>query len=545
MKFESPTKIQAQTIPAVLEGHDLIASAQTGSGKTAAFGIPAAASILNNTASRVLVLAPTRELVGQIADVFSDLLLRKSNFKPAILIGGVSAFPQRRDIERHPPIIIATPGRLVDHLERYPDMLSDISMLVLDEADRMLEMGFAPQLKIIRKALPKSRQTLLFSATFPSDISELAEEWLKDPKRIAVDSTVQPVSAIDQQVRKVPEDKKLEELLKEISKHEGLALVFARTKRRADKLTNSLRDKDVSVCQIHGGRSQRQREVALQGLRKGKFKVMIATDIAARGIDVPEIRLVVNYDLPFVAEDYLHRIGRTARAGKGGTALCLVSPSEESLWRSIERLMARKEGRTSQEQRDDAQKFQKERKSLDRSERPQVRGRFKRGRSQDRRQETRGRDNSFSRKDDNSFGNREPRSEDSQGRGRFQKGRGSDRRQDSRGRDFSFSRNNKDTFGNREPRKEGNTFKRFDNDRSQRFDRRDKGNSFARYERGAFQKSDKKGQDYSHKKGERSSTGNSLQKSDRIDNSRGNSRSDRFPSKAKFGKGNFKKRRRG
>lgn len=464
MKFSVPTNIQAETIPSALEGHDIIASAQTGSGKTAAFGIPAAASILNNTASRVLVLAPTRELVGQIASVFSDLLLRKSHFKPAILIGGVSSYPQKRDIERHPPVIIATPGRLVDHLDTYPDMLSDISMLVLDEADRMLEMGFAPQLKIIKKALPKKRQTLLFSATFPSDISELAEEWLHEPKRIAVDSTVKPVSTIEQQVKKVSEDKKLEELLKEISKDEGLTLVFTRTKRRADKLTKSLQDKEISVCQIHGGRSQRQREVALQGLRKGKFKVMIATDIAARGLDVPEIRLVVNYDLPFVAEDYLHRIGRTARAGKGGRALCLVTPQEESLWRAIERFMSRKEGRSSQEQREEANMFHKERKSLDRSERPQRRERFQRGRSSDRRNQPREKDSNFPKKEsrfhakhstkrDDSFGNREQRRDDSSRKKSDWNPSRSNHRSDNRSHQTS-ERSGRDNYQHRSDRSE-------------------------------------------------------------------------------------------
>lgn len=367
MKFNTPTAIQLEAIPILLEGYDLIASAQTGSGKTAAFGIPAVASLLEDPKSKILILAPTRELVGQIATVMSDLTLRKQSFRPVVLIGGVSSGPQRKDIRRDPSIIIATPGRLVDHLEEFPELLSDVSMLVLDEADRMLEMGFAPQLKIIRKALPKTRQTLLFSATFPSDIEALAAEWLNEPKRVAVGSTVKPVNEITQVPLRVKDDQKLPSLLEQLNETEGLSLVFVRTKRRADKLTNSLREQEIEVCQIHGGRSQKQREVALQGLRKGRFKVMIATDIAARGIDVPEISLVVNYDLPYAGEDYLHRIGRTARAGREGRAVCFITPQEESLWRSIERLMARTTGRSSKEQREDTEKFLKSTKRSNKS----------------------------------------------------------------------------------------------------------------------------------------------------------------------------------
>lgn len=428
MKFDTPTAIQLEAIPILLEGYDLIASAQTGSGKTAAFGIPAVASLLEDPKSKILILAPTRELVGQIATVMSDLTLRKQSFRPVVLIGGVSSGPQRKDIRRDPSIIIATPGRLVDHLEEFPELLSDVSMLVLDEADRMLEMGFAPQLKIIRKALPKTRQTLLFSATFPSDIEALAAEWLNEPKRVAVGSTVKPVSAITQVPLKVKDDQKLPSLLEQLKETDGLSLVFVRTKRRADKLTNALREQEIEVCQIHGGRSQKQREVALQGLRKGRFKVMIATDIAARGIDVPEISLVVNYDLPYAGEDYLHRIGRTARAGREGRAVCFITPQEESLWRSIERLMARTTGRSSKEQREDTEKHLKASKKSDRG-----------GQRRDRGDHRGERSNSWKGSEKRSFRG-DKRSTDGRSFNDSSRGDRSERRDSGRGQNFRSER---------------------------------------------------------------------------------------------------------
>jgi ATP-dependent RNA helicase DeaD len=360
LNFTAPTPIQAQTIPLALAGRDLVASAETGSGKTAAFCIPILSKLWADRDAAALIIVPTRELAGQIAAVIDDLTGRAASVRPVILIGGMPMRGQERALRSSARIIIATPGRLVDHLQRQPTLLRKMCLLVLDEADRMLDMGFAPQLREVLKRLPTERQTLLFSATYPNDIKELAAGMLRNPERIAIGSVVRPVEVIDQKVIEVEEESKNSKLIDELQNRSGAVLVFTRTKRRADKVAKTLSQQGESACQIHGGRSQRQRDLALQGLRSGKIRVLVATDIAARGIDVPEIEHVINYDLPFVAEDYLHRIGRTGRAGRSGSALCMVAPADRKLWRSIERLMDRREGRSSKEQREETQSLRRE-----------------------------------------------------------------------------------------------------------------------------------------------------------------------------------------
>ncbi len=358
MKYETPTAVQQQAIPAAMQGKDIIASAQTGSGKTAAFGIPLICQLMEYPQARALILAPTRELAAQIASVLKQLAARTKNFDIALVIGGVGMFPQQKALRAKPQIIVATPGRLVDHL-RGNNVLAGISFLVLDEADRMLDLGFAPQLRTIRQALRGERQTMLFSATFPSDISDLAKEWLVDPVRIAVDAVSKPVERITQSILEVDSRGKNEAAYSHVSSKEGSVIVFTRTKRRADRLADYLHRRGVKACRIHGDRSQGQRQEALNGFRSGRFRVLVATDIAARGIDVPEIEYVINYDLPMVAEDYLHRIGRTARAGRSGEAICFVSPEERPLWRAIERLVATEQGLTSAESRASANSLRK------------------------------------------------------------------------------------------------------------------------------------------------------------------------------------------
>ncbi len=360
LNFTTPTPVQIQAIPLALEGKDIIASAQTGSGKTAAYCIPMLTLLLKEESARALVLVPTRELVGQISRVIEDFMPGVAAFRPALLIGGVSFGPQLRDLRRGARIIIATPGRLIDHLRTTPRMLDSVRMLVLDEADRMLDMGFAPQLEEVRKKMSGTRQTMLFSATYPSDIQELAAKWTQNAQRVSVGSVVRPVASVEQQVIELQEGNKRSTVLSELEKRTGSVIIFTRTKRRADQLLRALTDTGVAASQIHGGRSQQQRERALAGFRSGHFRALVATDIAARGIDVPEIEHVINYDLPFVAEDYLHRIGRTGRAGRSGKALCLVAPHERALWRSIERLMARQGGRSSREQREESQSLRRE-----------------------------------------------------------------------------------------------------------------------------------------------------------------------------------------
>lgn len=359
LNYQSPTKIQEATLQLALAGRDLIASAQTGSGKTAAFAIPLITKLIADKNAHGLILAPTRELAVQIAKVIEDLTTALQGMRPAILIGGVPLYKQERALSRNPRIIVATPGRLVDHLRAHPRLLKAVKVLVLDEADRMLDMGFAPQLKEVREALSGEHQTLLFSATYPTDIQHLAREWMTNPERIKIDSVGLPAEKINQEVRKIDEGAKKTTVINEIGTREGSMLIFTRTKIRADKLARSLVDEGIPASQIHGGRSQAQRQRTLEGFRRGSFRVLVATDIAARGLDIPHIEHVINYDLPFVAEDYLHRIGRTGRAGKSGNALCLIAPHERHLWRSIERLMAEKEGRSSAEQAKEAAAFKK------------------------------------------------------------------------------------------------------------------------------------------------------------------------------------------
>jgi len=339
MNFTVPTPIQAEAVPVGLSGRDLIPSAETGSGKTAAFGIPLIARLIETPSATALVLAPTRELAVQIIHVIKDLAAALPRFQAALLIGGVPMGGQLRALAQHPRVIVATPGRLVDHIERGSVRLDRCAVLVLDEADRMLDMGFAPQLGRIRRVLPRTRQTLLFSATLPPDIEALAAEWLTEPARVAIGQVSRPVERIEQQVIETLAEAKNDVLLRELDGREGSILIFARTKRRTDRLARTLSSAGLRVAHIHGDRSQGQRQKALEGFRDGRYSILVATDIAARGLDIPEIAHVVNYDLPMVPEDYVHRIGRTARAGRHGAALALVSPDERSMWRAIVRLM--------------------------------------------------------------------------------------------------------------------------------------------------------------------------------------------------------------
>lgn len=347
MKYTEPTPVQEQAIPVLLNGSDIIASAQTGTGKTAAFGIPLIEFLTKNPMAMGLVLAPTRELASQIMNVLVDLTSVGARMRITLLIGGVAIGPQRQALRQNPRIIVATPGRLVDHLEQTNGLLSKVRFLVLDEADRMLDLGFAPQLGVIRRAVGNDRQTAMFSATFPTDIAQLSKEWLREPTRVSIGTVAKPVERIAQAMKEINNELKSGVLLEELGTRTGSVIVFARTKRRTDRLARFLKEKGVSACQIHGDRSQGQRDQALSGFRSGRYRVMVATDIAARGIDVPHVEHVINFDLPMVAEDYLHRIGRTARAGRSGQALCLVSPEERGLWRSIQRLLASADGLAS------------------------------------------------------------------------------------------------------------------------------------------------------------------------------------------------------
>jgi len=336
MKYTKPTPIQAQAIPVGLTGRDLMGCAQTGTGKTAAFAIPLITRLAAEPQKTALILAPTRELAAQIVSVIEQLCRHTPGIRTALVIGGVSMGMQIREL-RTARIIVATPGRLVDHLKQRTASLAHTAVLVLDEADRMFDMGFQPQLNEILRHVPKERQTMLFSATFPSDVMALANKHLKDPIRITAGPASTPIEKITQQVLRTSHGDKNKALASEISARRGSVLVFARTKARTDRVARMLLNLGHDVDRIHGDRSQSQRTQAIEGFRKGRFRILIATDIAARGIDIPHIEHVINYDLPQCSDDYIHRIGRTGRAGAGGCALALVTPEDEQQWREIRR----------------------------------------------------------------------------------------------------------------------------------------------------------------------------------------------------------------
>ncbi len=337
LNFKVPTPIQHQSIPAGLEGKDIIGIAQTGTGKTLAFGIPLIQR-LQTIRGRGLILLPTRELALQAEEMLQKLG-RTLGMTMAVLIGGESMGRQISDLRRQPRILIATPGRLIDHLQRRTATLGDVSILVLDEADRMLDMGFAPQINQILKTVPKDRQTLLYSATMPKAIVGIATSHMKMPVRVEVAPSGTAAEKVEQEIIIVSKDLKTSLLETVLRENEGTALVFSRTKHGAKKICHNLNIKGHRAAEIHSNRSQGQRREALDGFKRGKYRILVATDIAARGIDVTDIKMVINYDLPDNSEDYVHRIGRTGRAGREGKAISFATPDQKGNIREIERLI--------------------------------------------------------------------------------------------------------------------------------------------------------------------------------------------------------------
>jgi ATP-dependent RNA helicase RhlE len=336
--FARPTSIQADAIPPAIDGRDVLGCAQTGSGKTAAFLLPIIQHLIDRPrgATRALVLTPTRELAAQVLEDLKDLAVH-TPVNGAIVIGGVGMGPQEHALRSGVDIIIATPGRLLDHMKSQYGKLSQLEYLVLDEADRMLDMGFLPEIRKILKQLPPRKQTLFFSATMPPPIADLTREMLKDPVRIAVERQAAPAVGITQAVYPVQQELKSSLLLHLLRAGEMQdTLVFTRTKHRANRLADFLVKQGVRADRIHGNRSQTQRTAALAGFKSGEIQVLVATDIAARGIDISELGHVVNFDVPLVPEDYIHRVGRTARAQATGDAFTFVAPDEESDLRRIE-----------------------------------------------------------------------------------------------------------------------------------------------------------------------------------------------------------------
>ncbi len=337
--FINPTPVQAAAIPPALEGRDILATAQTGTGKTLSFLIPLIERMPKGTkGATALVLLPTRELAMQVLEQWRNLTRNEGT--AALVCGGLAEGPQLAAIRRGARLIVATPGRLEDYLQRKLVNLSGVQMLVLDEVDRMLDMGFKPAIKRIGAALPAERQTMCYSATLSAEIRDVARDYLKDPVRVEIGSVLKPSPNVELRAFEVPVDKKQELLEHLLHAHEGSFLVFVRTKHGADRVARRLSRSGHTATQIHGDRSQSQRSAALSSFAQGRHRVLVATDVAARGIDVADVAHVVNYDLPKEAEDFVHRVGRTGRASSLGVASTFVAPDEAGALRKMERTLA-------------------------------------------------------------------------------------------------------------------------------------------------------------------------------------------------------------
>lgn len=348
--YTVPTPIQAQAIPVVLQGHDLMAGAQTGTGKTAAFSLPLLQKLLPQASSsasparhpvRALILTPTRELAIQVEESVK-VYAKHTALRSLVVFGGVDIKTQTPSLMKGVEILVATPGRLLDHVEQRTVQLGQVQMLILDEADRMLDMGFMPDLKRILALLPKKRQNLMFSATFSNDIKKLSEEFLTNPKLIEVARSNAASDKVTQKVYQLDKDSKdsfLAKLLLESNSEQ--TIVFTKTKLTASRLARQLVREGIAADAIHGDKSQQERMQALEAFKQGKVTTLVATDVAARGLDIDQLPMVINFELPSAPEDYVHRIGRTGRAGASGTAISLVCPEEEKYLKEIEKLIKR------------------------------------------------------------------------------------------------------------------------------------------------------------------------------------------------------------
>ena len=339
--FKNPTPIQSKAIPAGLSGQDILANAQTGSGKTLAFALPLIEKIKNNTNSSGLILTPTRELAKQIFSVVNIILSYHEKIRSILLIGGEGIYTQSNSLKKSPQIIIGTPGRINDHLDRGSLNINNCDLVVLDETDKMLEMGFEFQVRDILKTIKNKKQMLMFSATLPNQIIKLSSKYSNNPQRISIQQNEVLNFNIKQDVIKVSPKDKFKELSNQIKKRDGSILVFVKTKYGTEKLSKRLKKDGIKSTALHGGLRQNKRSRIMDNFRDEKFRIMIATDIASRGIAVPHIEHVINYDLPQAPEDFVHRIGRTARAGSVGEALSFITPNDSKIWKSIEMTLQR------------------------------------------------------------------------------------------------------------------------------------------------------------------------------------------------------------
>ena len=335
LEFTTPTPIQAQSIPHALRGEDVIASAQTGTGKTLSFVLPMLAKMMTTTEEKAVILMPTRELAIQVATVVNQLIGKEIKLKCATLIGGDSMSKQIKALKASPRIIVGTPGRINDHIMRKSLRLGNATFLTLDETDRMLDMGFGIQIDTIIEQMDPTRQTLMFSATMPKGIVKLAEKYLRNPQNIEIEVDQSNLDRISQDFMHVNEGDKLQVLLNELGHRKGSMVLFVKTKRKVERIARELHKENHKVAFIHGDLKQGKRESVIKRFRQSKFQVLVATDVAARGLDVPHVEHVINFDLPQMSEDYIHRIGRTGRAGATGSSLSLVSGEDKNYYNDI------------------------------------------------------------------------------------------------------------------------------------------------------------------------------------------------------------------
>ena len=343
LKFENPTPIQEKVIPVALQGNDVMGTAQTGSGKTLSYILPIVEKLRKNVNDKFLILAPTRELSEQVFSVAKIFLGHGKPFKAINLIGGKGIFSQINQLKKNPQIIIGTPGRINDLLERKSFSLSKCSIVVLDEMDRMLDMGFGYQVDKIMKQVNKNRQMIMLSATIPAQIRKVSSKYLKNPVNISIENNDVIETNIKQKVIETIPNEKVNELINQIDQRKGSILIFAKTKIGVDKLVKKLKANSVKASALHGGMRQNKRSKIMQNFRDERFRILVATDIASRGLDVPDIEHIINYDMPQAPEDFIHRIGRTARAGSVGEAVSFLTQKDTRIWRSIERLLNKEE----------------------------------------------------------------------------------------------------------------------------------------------------------------------------------------------------------
>jgi len=345
LKFENPTPIQEKVIPVALQGNDVMGTAQTGSGKTLSYILPIVEKLRINVNDKFLVLTPTRELAEQVFSVAKIFLGHGKPFKAINLIGGKGIFSQINQLKKNPQIIIGTPGRINDLLERKSLGLSKCSVVVLDEMDRMLDMGFGYQVDKIMKQVNKNRQMIMLSATIPAQIRKVSSKYLNNPVNISIENNDVIETNIKQKVINTIPNEKLNELIDQIDQRKGSILIFAKTKIGVDKLVKKLKASSIKANALHGGMRQNKRSKIMQNFRDERFRILVATDIASRGLDVPHIEHIINYDMPQAPEDFIHRIGRTARAGSVGEAVSFLTQKDTRIWRSIERLLNKEESK--------------------------------------------------------------------------------------------------------------------------------------------------------------------------------------------------------